>query len=191
MVKAILFDWHGVLDDTKLEDLFKKTAQASSIPLKTVKSHLSDVARQYALGFMDADQFWLQLRTVANLSGKQTNFLRRYINSIEKNELLWKFLPEINKKYTLAILSDCPLEKSETIRKKIPLTVFALTLFSAEVHKDKKMKEFFFLASDALGLKPHECLFVDDSSKNTFFAKEIGFLTHQFRTTEEFIKYMA
>jgi len=186
MTKAILFDWHGVLDKTLLAGLFERLSSESKIPVKTIKEKLRDISRIYALGNLQESDFWLFVRNEINIKPSQIKYLKNYINSISLNEELWQYLPKLKKEYTLAILSDCPLEKAVLIRKNVNLGIFDKIFFSAEVHLDKSMPEFFYLAVESLGIKNEEALLVDDSRKNTDFAIQLGMRAHIFTDVKGF-----
>lgn len=190
MIKAIIFDWHGVLDNTKLEDLFKKTAELSSIPIIVLKNNLKNYTRDYALGIISSKIFWNRFVEFTALPNESITSLRNYINAIELNTELWNLLPELKKKYSLVILSDCPKEKVETIRNLLNLKLFNYTFFSAETHMDKNTESFFMLVTDSLKLKPKDCLFIDDSKNKVSLANKMGFSTYLFKNTYEFEKYI-
>mgnify|MGYP001597255479 CR=1 FL=1 len=65
--------------------------------------------------------------------------------------------------------------------------IFDVMLFSAEVHLDKKTKEFFYEASSRADVEPRYCVFVDDSEKNILFAKSLGFQAYKFTNTADLI----
>ncbi len=181
MIKALLFDWHGVLDHVRLESLFKRIAQVSSIPLEKLKKELTDETRKYALGEITFQEYWMFVEEKTNLPVIKINLLQNYINSIDLNKDVWNMLPLLKKKYSLVILSDCPLEKVEHIRKLPDIKIFDLTLFSGEVHMDKNMDEFFELATNSLKVSGSECLFIDDSERKIQFAQQLGFKTFLFK----------
>lgn len=105
---------------------------------------------------------------------------------IDKDESLWICLSELKDKYRLGILSDCPMEKVEIIKRTISLSLFEKIIFSGEVHTDKNMGEFFEFAAQEFGVNKEEILFVDDSQKNIDFANNLGLQIHCFKSTEHF-----
>jgi FMN phosphatase YigB (HAD superfamily) len=189
MIKTIIFDWHGVLDNTRLEDLLKKCAQESGVSFEDVKKLLSGAAREYALGKIPEDEFWAFVASSLHLSSAQVKTLSNYINSIEWNVELWKYLPTLKKEYSFVLLSDSPLEKARKIKSDKRSEIFDVMLFSSEVHLDKKTKEFFYEVSNRVDAEPKDCVFVDDSEKNILFAKSLGFQVYKFINTADFIDY--
>ncbi len=136
MIRAIIFDWHGVLDTIEQVDTVKK----------------------------------ISLKLSPNLS-------------------LWALLSSsLVTKYKLAILSDCPADKTSIIRGQVDLSIFDEVFFSSEVHKDKSSENFFLSLSEKLGAPPRETLYVDDTVKHIDFAKKLGYQTHHFKTVDEFRK---
>jgi len=188
MIKAILFDWHGVLDKVSLEGLFRLLSRDTKFPIDELKIKLEGDARQFALGYFTGDDFWTHVRRQTDATPKQMTKIKDYINSITPNKELWKFLKILRKSFKLAIFSDCPLEKTKKIRRTLNLNIFDEIFFSSEVQLDKKMLEFFELAVNKLGLGNEEVLFVDDSQKNVEFASELKFQVYKFTTTKNFKK---
>jgi len=186
MIKAIIFDWHGVLDEVNLEGALKRASAESKIPLDELKNLLRDINKKYTLGDMEEGPYWKLVADTLKISEMQAKQLQDYINSVIQNKELWDYLPELKKKYKLAILSDCPIEKISSIRKKADLTLFDHVFFSAEVKLDKSMPEFFDLCANTLKLDKQEILFTDDNPKIIDFASTLGFKTHLFTNTAEF-----
>lgn len=189
MIKAIFFDWHGVLDKTLLDGLLQIISKEINVDIDNIKNILGQSARSYGLGNISDDQFWKFVVEKTGLNYKKIKQLKNYINSVSKNDELWKFLVDLKKKYKLVVLSDCPMEKVNIIYRTINIDVFDKVFFSAELHLDKKMPDFFQLALDGLEIKSNEVLFVDDSQKNIDFASNLGFKVHLFKDTDNFIKF--
>lgn len=184
MIKAILFDWHGVLDETLLAGLLDQLSEESKIKVPEIRERLGKITRDYVLGNITGENFWSNVKEKLNVSHSQVKKVQNYINTIIYVKPLWKFLSKLKEKYTLGILSDATMEKVEVIRKEVDLSPFTVTFFSAEEHLDKAMPEFFDLAINKLEIKREEALFVDDSQKNIDFAGSLGLQTHLFKGTE-------
>src|SRR3989344_5942697 len=188
MIKAILFDWHGVLDKVLLEGLFRILSRYTKVTIKELKNELGDAARQFALGNFTDGEFWVYIRDKTSSTPEQITELKEYINSVIPNKELWEFLKVLKKTYKLAIFSDCPLSKAKKIRENFDLGVFDEVFFSAEVHLDKKMAEFYQLVIKTLKIKNEEALLIDDSPKNIAFASALGLSVHHFTDTNRFKK---
>ncbi len=186
MIKAIVFDWHGVLDLVKFEGLVHKLAELSKKPIEELKVTIKFSEREYARG-SNPDKFWDEIKSLLNLTDEQVQEAQNYILKVERNQSLWDLLPSLSIKYSLVILSDCPQDKMEIIKNDSDLSIFRRTYFSCESKLLKSDNIFFSNVLKDLNLKAEECLYVDDSLKNVEIAKRLGFDTCLFSTTKDLI----
>lgn len=57
MVKAIIFDWHGVLDKIKFEDLVDKIVAIKNAPKDSISQTLRQYGNDYARGKLPSEKF--------------------------------------------------------------------------------------------------------------------------------------
>jgi HAD superfamily hydrolase (TIGR01509 family) len=188
MIKAIIFDWHGVLDFTTFEDLAALIAKESKKSIDEVKQIFKKVKGPLIRGESDSSLLWTEINKNLDLSEGQLDLIKEYRLKIEKNHQLFDFLSKIQSKYKLAILSDCPKEKAYKIKKSIDLSVFSPVIFSCEVGNTKSEDVFFTDCAIKLGLNVSDILYVDDTEKHINTTKLLGFQTHHFIDTQSFIK---
>lgn len=187
--RAILFDWHGVLDRRRfrgIEELISKwKGPLDSSAVKRLWSN----GFEYSRGSIDAPYFWSFTQQDFSLSDAQVDELSIYLNGFDLNEDLWRALPHLKRKYRLGILSDCPAEKTKIIYDNVDLDVFSgVTLFSSDYGFLKSDEEFFTEGLRRLGVQPRNCLFVDDSETNIKYSQNFGLKSHLFVKTEDFLK---
>jgi epoxide hydrolase-like predicted phosphatase len=85
-------------------------------------------------------------------------------------------IKKLKEKYRLAVLSNNATEWVARIKEMIDIEgIFDVLIFSNEVKMMKPDREMFMLCAEKLGLKPDECLFVDDQDNNLDAAKSFGF----------------
>jgi FMN phosphatase YigB (HAD superfamily) len=186
-IKAIIFDWHGVLDKVEFEGLMNLLMSFTSKTPVQLDEELHDIERQYAKGDLATELFWKQVQKQLELTGDQLQQAKSYIVSIDLNNELWKLLPQLSKKYQLAILSDCPQDKVDSIRKNIDLSIFGTAHFSAEEHLLKSEPAFFQNVTTELQVDFRECLFIDDRRKNMIIPEALGIQTHVFNGSLSFL----
>lgn len=201
MIKAILFDWHGVLDRRTFTGMLEKLAEGwypifaptrrerKETPFEEYKQIIKENWRrdgiEYALGKISPEYFWLGLECEEE-TGVET--VKRYLLTVEKNEELWQLFPKLKEEYVLAILSDCPTDKAHVIRQTCDLSYFQQVYFSCEYKKGKQDREFFEMAVRDLNMKPQECLFVDDAEVNIRFAQQAGLQTCLYKNNSDLEK---
>ena len=157
MIRAVLLDWHGVLDRRRLAGIF------SFFPPGTEERFRKEI-EDYTIGKMEPEEFW------AIIPNREA--ARDHILSIEKNERVWRLIPEWKLQYRLGIISDCPKDKKAEILKWVDLSAFDPLIFSCDHGKLKK--DLLKLALEKLGCQPGECIFLDDSRENVEEARKIG-----------------
>ena len=95
-------------------------------------------------------------------------------------------LAELKKEgYKMALVSNCSSE-TPVIWPVTPLApFFEAVLFSCTVGFEKPDTRIFQLALEKLGVKPEECLFVDDNSNNLIAAAALGVTSVLYSNPEE------
>lgn len=184
MIKAILFDWHGVLDKRTFAGMLETLARAWHQHIqelsfedyhKLIVNNFYKDGFEYAAGNISPSEFWSLLEYEGEESGVYK--ARDYLLHVERNEALWSQLPKLKERYKLVVLSDCPKDKKEFIHRNVDLSLFDYTYFSCDHKLLKSNPEFFKLALRDLDLPASYCLFVDDSEKNVEYARRLGFMT--------------
>ncbi len=178
MIKAIVFDWHGVLDKTSfnkivIDFLVKKTGELR----RTLQDDFAPMREAYATDKISADLFWQDVQGNFSLTEHELSHLRNAVITVEKNDELWDMLPSFKKEYKLGILSDAPLEKVTNIRNTMDLTLFDAVYFSSEKGMGKRDDAFFQNLLSELGVQPAEALFVDDTASKVKKAQSLGLQT--------------
>ncbi len=141
--------------------------------------------RPYVEGKVSPEMFWNDIQDVFSLSDEDLEKSKRSILVIKRNSETWDLLPDLKSQYCLAILSDCPEDKMNLIRKDVDLSIFQAAHFSCEEHLLKDMPEFFIHMENILGIKKDECLYVDDNEKNIKFATDLGFQVCHFQSVDD------
>lgn len=184
MIKAILLDWHGILDKRTFAGMLETLARAwhpytREMPFEEyhqmVVDNFHNDGFEYAAGRLSPSGFWSLLES----EGEESAVWRAqyYLLQVERNEAVWSQLPTLKEKYKLVILSDCPQDKKEIIQKTTDLSLFDHIYFSCDHGLLKSDPEFFQLALRDLDLPAPYCLFVDDSMKNVEYARRLEFRT--------------
>jgi len=112
------------------------------------------------------------------------NIIRSNFKEIEGVRVIIESLKA--KGYKLGLLSDHSKEWIEYCEKKFEFhKLFDSILYSFEIHACKPDKKPYQLILQILHAKPDECLFVDDSKKNTEAAEKLGISTILFKNAEQ------
>ena len=124
MVKAILFDWHGVLDNITYERFLDAAAKRlydydDEFPLQVLRetivdSELYQQGQDYARGMISPHDFWTLVHQRPLWLGLEEHLLR-----VDLNLQAWDLMPRLATSYKLAVVSDTPVDKATLITKAI------------------------------------------------------------------------
>ena len=185
MIKNILFDMGGVIFRQNTEEAFRRF-QALGIDT------------DYYMGAYGQKDFFLDVETgeidADTFCEKMAEATGRNRISFEEAQYAWlgfmrdvptqrlHNLLELRRHYHLCLLSNTNPFIMEYMRSSrfsddgLPITHYFDTLFcSYEMHAYKPNADIFELALATDGMKAEECIFVDDSKKNTDAAHALGF----------------
>lgn len=181
--RALIFDWHGVLDHVTFESFIQK----SSLPVQKIKTIIHADERAYSAGTLSPAEFWNIVQKKFPISRPFLTKIRKYVVSFSPNQVLWDALPKLHQQYQLAILSDCPADKLAVIKEKANLSAFSAAYFSCDQHLTKDQDTFFLELTRIIDKKPKECLYIDDSPIHIATANRLGFQTHLFTSAEKLL----
>ena len=168
-IKAVLFDMDGLMVDTE--------SLATEAFIHSAKKQGYDMTKEetlLVLGFTTKSiyEFWENYFKNSDVSGKQlVDDHYKYIENILFTtgprkmpyiEELLKYLKESN--YKVAVASSSNIEHIINNMKKTGLKKYIDEFASgAEVENGKPAPDVFLLAAERLGVKPEECLVLEDS----------------------------
>lgn len=189
MIKAIIFDFAGVTATHGVESAIKrfwKIVPLWKLPVllifalfylpKIEKGEITEV-----VAWRKSHWFLGKGNNIFELRDK---ILERFI----LNQELIREIKKLKPQYKIAMLTNNIEEWMDHFENKFHLSkIFEPVLNSAEVGLRKPNPKIFKLLLRQLGMKPAECLFVDDHKRNLWSAKSLGFKTIHFRNNRQFL----
>jgi HAD superfamily hydrolase (TIGR01549 family) len=183
MLKAIIFDYNGVLvDDLKVhEEAYLYAAKEFALPLsvETVSQHISySIERKRKFYFGDiSDRQWEDLFRTKT---------RRYFEIAAKKNLVFPdvetVLTSLAKRYLLALLSNTTRENFNGVFPANLSGYFRETLFADEVEKPKPSPEPLLKIMRQLEVSKEECCYVGDSLLDIQMSKSAGISVYSVAT---------
>ena len=179
MIKAIVFDWGGVIEIIE-DGLIEKICSYLNIS----EEDWNEAYYSLIYLFHTNQSSW---EGVANLVAKKFNATDEQIfhmhEMIKENRATRKINQELieiiknlkNKSYIIGLLSNNYVELRQEIEELGLTSLFDVIVISAEVGFYKPQPEIFQILFDKLNLKSDEVAFVDDTPNSLFGAKEIGY----------------
>lgn len=196
MIKNILFDMGGVIFTQNNDEAFRRFR---SIGVDTdyymgaygQKDYFLDLER----GSVDDDEFCRRLSATVGRDVSWSEAQHCWLGFFDGVELQrLNNLVELRNRHRLCLLSNTnPFVMDFTRSRKFsqigkPITDFFDSLFlSYEMKVCKPDRDIFLRALAADGMKADECLFVDDSAKNTDAAKAVGMHVLTVKTNEDWM----
>ena len=165
-IQAIIFDMVGVL-------LFIKK---NYLPITEDEINASNIEKLY--NHTDDNKLLADIKDKLNL---EKNSLEKALECIpkkfEKYDKLWKLLPEIRKKYDLAVINNGNALAMKYWNQDFDFSIFNFFVNSAQEGIKKPDPGIYLLTCQKLDVNPKDCLFMDDTFENVEAAQTLGMAT--------------
>ena len=191
-VRAVIFDFGGVLCFHPDEPRWRRAAEAAGLPVPEFMSAFWANRIGYDAGLCEPAEYW---HAVARAAGTQfedskiPTLIRSEIelwNSYDSRVLIWTDQLRAAG-YRTAILSNLPRPLGEELRATPGfLEHFDHITFSYELGVVKPQPEIYRDAVEGLGVEPAQALFLDDRPDNVEGAEAVGLYAQMYSTWEDF-----
>ena len=192
MIKAVIFDYGGVVKKETDPLVHLDIAKSCHISLKTTKKTIEELKELYETGKIDDNKFWKIFKEKTNTrlpKDYKQLWLRKYIEKGKKDPKILELISKLKtKKYIVAILSNTIPPHVNLNKKEHNFDLFDPVILSTAVGLRKPNKKIYLLLLKKIKLKPKECIFVDDKEKNLKPAKQLGIHTILFRNSSQLEK---
>jgi putative hydrolase of the HAD superfamily len=201
-IRAVISDFGGVLTN-KLIEAFAAFQDETGISTEQLGRGMQRVAErdgEYPLFRLErgeiSEQEFLEdlswgLEPELGHRPKLHRFREIYFAALHPNEPMLALMRELRERgLRMAILTNNVREWEELWRSKLPLDeIFEVIVDSGWVGMRKPEPEIYLLTIERLGdgLRPPDCLFVDDNLLNVEAARELGMTAVQFHSNEQAI----
>lgn len=160
-IKALIFDFMGVL-------LLKRKDYRPDPLIDAIDGVIGRVT----------DDLDFKTRIMEKYRISETEFqtvMEKIVNKYEAYENIWNILDKIKKEYKLAIINNGTVFTLPKFMKKYEIDKkFDLFVSSAIEGIRKPDKRIYLITAERLGVKPENCLFMDDYYTNVVGAKKCG-----------------
>jgi epoxide hydrolase-like predicted phosphatase len=168
MIKAIIFDCFGVLT-TEAFHAFRNEYFLNSPEKRSSANQLMDNLNAAKISY---DVF---LSSLAEISGISKEEVETYLSSSQPNKPLFKYIKDnLKGKYRIGMLSNAGGNWLEQMFGKEKAELFDDVVLSYEHGILKPEAEIYKLAAQRLGVKPEECIFIDDNLGHCKGAQKTG-----------------
>lgn len=189
-IKAIVFDFGGVIELSEGGHLLKDIAEAINISPGDFKeeyfkhNHLSNVEN------LDWEDMILKVVSVFDESEETKDKVLVIINEYQSqrkiNVELVDLFPKLRQQgFKIAIFSNHTTKLRNKLKENGILDLVDEVVVSGEIGFQKPHKEAFDCLFELLKVLPQEVIFIDDAPKSLEKAEEIGYIPVLFKNNEQ------
>jgi epoxide hydrolase-like predicted phosphatase len=194
MIKAIIFDYGGVVAGTKSEssgiyDLCRKFSSLMSLPISRVYFEYHKYWNRWKLGKLTMNQVYtLFLKDIGSTYPKR-ELMNLTLNHSALNKQVYKMIKKLKKSYKIVCLTNHTREWFGYDAKRFKLNkIFHKIYTSYNLKMSKPHPEIYLYVLKDLKLNQEECLFIDDLKRNVDAAREIGMHVIHFKSYSQLKK---
>jgi len=192
-VRAVIFDFGGVLCFHPDEPRWRRAAEAAGLPVSGFMAAFWAHRIRYDAGLCQPEEYWQAVARTAGTRLEESRIpelVRLEIelwNQYDTRVLAWAGQLRAAG-YRTAILSNLPRPLGEELRATPGfLDPFDHLTFSYELRKVKPQPEIYLDAIRGVGVEPSEALFLDDRPDNVEGAQAVGMKALIYSTWEDFV----
>jgi len=196
-IKAIIFDWGGVLIDNPKPVLMRYCAEIFNLPVDVYTQTHDKFLEDFQKGLIDEQTFWQ--RVCGELKKPKPNkpsfwseaFRAAYSPRVE----VFSLAAKLHKKgYKTALLSNTEVPAMQFCRQ-LGYNMFDELIFSCAEGTVKPEKKIYEIAVGKLNVQPKQIVLIDDKAEFINGAKRVGLNGIIFKNLkqvkEELTKYLA
>jgi putative hydrolase of the HAD superfamily len=190
-IKAVIFDYGGVLSLNQDGELKKTLASMSGLGMEEFHRHYFGTRNDFDKGVVTAAQYW---RSFFPLSGKKADE-HTIAELIRIDHLSWAringdllnwALELKDHPYKISILSNMPHEFHWFFMNEYPWArFFEPSVYSCLAGYNKPEPEIFTLSLETLHVSPGQAVFFDDREDNVTAARQMGINAFRFKTVAQ------
>ncbi len=179
MIKAVLFDFDGVLTRDKTGSLttLRYLSLQTGIGFDPLREAFKPYNQALNLGQTTHADIWPSL---CNTLGQQIDIalLRAAFESTPMNEGMFTLARALKNRYAVGIVTDNKQDRMAHLKQHLNLALcFDPIVVSAEVGSSKESAAIFEHALSEFGIAAHESLFIDNSPGNLIAPAALGMKT--------------
>jgi putative hydrolase of the HAD superfamily len=200
MIKAIIFDFGGVcFSPGNSEQLIKEAFFNSRLPkLKLLtlildfkkRKMIKDVVHEFNAGCVDEMTFWEKIKMITHYDFNEKE-LKKIILSLHRPiKPVMNIVKRLEKRYKLGLLTNNNSWLEDLNKKYKFYRYFDEVVNSFDVKASKPSRKIYYIILKRLGVKPKECIFIDDKKENIDAAKKIGMKVILYKNPKNLIKQL-
>ncbi len=193
LVKAIIFDWGGVLCEETALGLISYFSRALKVAPEPLVSAFRPFLPAFQKGEISEDDLWqgmcaaLKIELPYNQSLWGDALRAIYVPNME----MFALASQLKEKgYTVGLLSNAEMAAMAFFHEQ-GYAMFDAAVFSCAEGTRKPEQRIYEIVLERLNVKPHEAIFIDDRVDFLAGAKRLGIHTILFKSSEQVRQELA
>ena len=178
MIKAIIFDFGNVISTFNNKLFLEKISKHSDKSIDDLNRIIyseSNLPKKYETGKISSDDFFDEIVNECALNISREDFIEAYTNIFSPIDSTFELIKKLNESYRIALLSNTSeWDFVYGIKKISVFDLFEKITLSFEVGEMKPNEKIFEDSLKKLGLKPEECVYIDDVKEYADKAIKLG-----------------
>ena len=176
MIKAIIFDWGGVLIEYPVQELLQYCAKHLHISDKTFTTAYRKYDESFQKGTISEHFLWKNITSELNTQSPTPSSLweTAFKNVYKEKKEVFQFVSLLKQNgYITGLLSNAEYPAMRFFKEQ-PYDMFDVTVFSCAEGARKPEKEIYRILLTKLRVEPYETVFIDDRSEFIRGAENVG-----------------
>ena len=177
MIKAIIFDYGGVVGTNVMSFIHERVARKVGLPFEIVKGEYKKFSSTVQKGKMSMHMFWLKLGEALKIEPNELEeiWMDVFEEEIKINEEVKEIIRLLkNGGYKVALCTNNVPSFVERHKRNGDFDIFPVQIISCEVGMRKPDREIYEFILKKLNVRAEECVFIDDRPVNVEAAKSVG-----------------
>lgn len=178
MIKAIIFDYGNVISALDNNLFLTEIAEHSEKTMSELHELIyvkSGLPTQFETGLITSNEFFARIKELCELSISKTDFIRAFTGIFTPIQETLDLIKRLKPDYMLGLLSNTnEWDFNYEIEKIKVFDLFDTVTVSYKIKAMKPDRKIYLDALNKLGLKPEECIYIDDIKEYSDAASTIG-----------------
>ncbi len=189
MIKAVIFDYYGVVCPNIVPILAKETAKQFGVKHEEMLNELDRLLDTMDDNSITFYQYWRRLKLKFKNKEVELSDHRKIWKNCSLSLEIWSemknLIQGLKSDYNVPVLSNVTRIMAKYNRMKGRYKIFTHVFLSCDIGLKKPSTAFFRYALKKLKLRPTECIFVDDKERSFGGAEAIGIKTILFKNVSQ------
>ncbi|MDA3814766.1 MAG: HAD family phosphatase [Patescibacteria group bacterium] len=189
-IKAIIFDYGGVITNDLDELLIQDIADKFQLPYGTTLDIINKLVKPYQRGTISDEDFWNQFSEKVDKklpNGYESLWIDKYTVEITDQRVLDLIKKLKTAGYVTALLSNTIPPHASFNQKYGFFDLFEPIVLSIETDARKPEEKIYQTMLEKLNLSPGECVFIDDKKEYSDAASKVGIYGLKFDSYEKLV----